>query len=180
MNNLLRKYSIYITLLLVFWISSGMVNHPLKMSTTKFSAKGDQLSFQVRMYSDDVSSGMSQITKKAFPYEIESLNASQKKVLEKYLSENLGVKINSALTTLKCTALKNDFSNPDAPVIIMEGVVTGNYKASQISTMAVKNTLLFAYSPEQKNIVNILNIKNSDQTLIFNNEEDLNFKNVDF
>ena len=169
-----------VTLCLLIWLSSGFVNHNLKMSKTNISKQGEELHFNVRMFANDLSSGMSLHVKKAFPLVPETLNKEQKSALIKYLSENLSIKINSASTALKCTGVRIDFSNADEPIVIIEGLVTGQFKVGQISEMSIRNTLLFDFSAEQKNIVNISEIKEEDQSLVFYNEKDMNYLNVKF
>lgn len=178
MKCIVKRISTYAAFCLVVWLSCGFVNHALKMSTTNILKQGEQLHFNVRMFANDVSSGMSLHVKKAFPLETEIVNQEQKKALIKYLSENLSVKINSLPTTLKCSDVRVDFSNADEPIVVMEGIVTGQFKVAQISEMSIKNTLLFDFAFEQKNIVNISKIKGEDKTLVFDNEKDMNYLNV--
>jgi len=179
MKWIVKNTSKCVILCLILWLSSGFVNHALKMSNTKISKQGEQLHFNVRMFANDVSSGMSLHVKKAFPLETETLSQEQKTALIKYLSENLNIKINSVPTALKCNGVRVDFSNADEPILIMEGLVTGQFKVGQISEMSIKNTLLFDFAAEQKNIVNISKIKDEDKSLIFYNGTDMNYLNVE-
>ncbi len=66
------------------------------------------------------------------------------------------------------------------PLIILDGVVTGRFDIAHISKMAIKNTLLFAYAPRQKNVVNIFKINKLDKTLVFNNGQDMNCLELGF
>ncbi|MBO9699061.1 MAG: hypothetical protein J7604_02565 [Sporocytophaga sp.] len=180
MKWIFKNKSKYVALCLLLWLSSGFVCHALKMSNTKISKQGEQLYFNVRMFANDVSSGMSLHVKKAFPLETETLSQEQKDALIKYLSENLRIKINSEPTALKCNDVRVDFANADEPIVIIEGWVTGQFKVAQISEMSVKNTLLFDFAAEQKNIVNISKIKEEDKSLVFYNGTDMNYLNVKF
>lgn len=160
-------------------ILCGFVQHQLLMSTTKISIQKGQLTFQVRLFEDDLASCMNTYTKKPFIIEKETIKPEQRSVLEKYLLENLGIKINSTLAVLKCTSVRVDRSNAE-PLIILDGVATGRFDVTKILKMSIKNTLLFAYIPEQKNVVNIVKINEVDRTLVFNNEQDMDYLNVGF
>lgn len=157
----------------------GFVQHQLQMSTTKIFIQQGKLTFQVRLFEDDLVSSMNNYTKKPFAIEKETITVAQKAVLEKYLLENLSMKINANLAVIKCANIRVDHTNAE-PLIILDGVITGRFDIAHISKIAIKNTLLFADAPEQKNVVNIVKINEVDKTLVFNNEQDMNYLEIGY
>ena len=164
------------TLLGLFSFSS----HLLKLSTSKIWIQNEQLSYESRIFLDDLEASMNDYSRQPFQFVNGTITKDQKVIVERYFKECFSVKVNNVLTSVKNTSVEIDLSNIDNPIVVMKGVLESSVKASDISKMEVKNTLLFAYAPEQKNIVNILKIKKVDSVLMFENTKQMSFLPVKF
>lgn len=176
----MKKAVLYSVLVLSFFGLFSFSNHLLKLSTSKIWVQNEQLSYESRIFLDDLEAGMNDYSRQPFQFTNGTITKEQKVIVERYFKECFSVKINNVLTTVKSTSVEIDFSNIDNPIVVMKGVLESSVKASDISKMAVKNTMLFAYAPEQKNIVNILKIKKVDSVLMFENPKNMTYLPVKF
>lgn len=173
---------LYIKILLIVSVVNlfGEEMHPLKMSTTKLYTQNHKLYFQIKLFADDLSAGMSQVVKKAINYEEGELSLYHKSVLQSYVSNNLIFSSPQKKYILQFEKVYADHTNPDMTVVWVEGYVDSNTNIEKIDNILIANTLLFQYCPEQKNLVNVVEVNGLTTTLIFNNDEQNKIEELKF
>jgi hypothetical protein len=177
----MKKVVLYSLSILSLFGLFSYSSHLLKLSTSKIWIQNEQLSYESRIFLDDLEASMNDYSRQPFHFVNGTITKDQKAIVERYFKECFSVKVNNVLTTVKNTSVEIELSSDvDNPIVVMKGVLESSVKASAISKMAVKNTMLFAYVYEQKNIVNILKIKKSDSVLMFENTKNMGYLPVKF
>lgn len=150
-------------------VSSFQILHEIKISTSEITMNKNIMRIQIKMFADDLSSTLSQITKKAVYFNGTTVDPTTLAHLNTYVKSNFAISINdtSIPYTFKSSTVDD---NQDVQIKTVLLVYECTYKNPEaIKTLELKNTLLFDGSPEQKNISKIT-LENKDvKTLTFEN-----------
>ena len=79
--------------------------------------------------------------------------------------------VNNQAAEVVCQDIAFNKNNPDTWVVVYTGQIQTYVPLAKIDQLTIRNDLLFEVCPEQKNIVNILNLNGINETLTFSNEE---------
>jgi hypothetical protein len=177
----MKIVALLIFVFFAMWMCS-YINHSLKISTTTITYSQIKMHMKVKMVADDLTQGLSQYAKTRTSYEDGILNANAIKVLKNYMNENIEMNMNgNQLIDFNYDNIYVDHKNPDMPVVYVEMSSKKQILNTDIKNIKMKNSLLFQYNPEQKNIVNFINIKTQeDQVLTFSNQENKSQQIVNF
>ncbi len=166
-----------VTLLLL--VSSSMVMHPLKMSTTELSYKEGKIIVKTKMFTDDLE--MTMRTHCNTPT-IDLVNIGFDKTaticLKKHYFNNFKISQNGKEIKLN---FKKVYLNAQKEVSYVE-LESNRVNLARNLKLQVLNTLLFQNIPEQKNIINAdLEGKGKfDKTVIFEHEKEETVKDLSF
>ncbi len=145
--------------------------HEIKISTSEIDYKNNTLQIRIKLFADDVSSALSQQTKKHVPFEGTTIDAHTLLFLNQYVQSNFVMSINGTVISYqyKKSVIEENLAAEIKTVYL---VYEAPYKStSAIKSVQIKNTLLFDAIPEQKNISKITLFPNGEtKLLIFENQ----------
>lgn len=128
------------------------------------------MQIRIKLFADDLSSVLSQITKKPVYFNGTTVDPTTLGYLNSYVKSNFSISINNTPVayTFKSSTVDN---NQDAQIKTVWVVYECTYKNPEaIKTFELKNTLLFDGIPEQKNISKIILEHKEAKTLTFENQ----------
>ncbi len=177
MRNYLYIFGVFILLLSY----SFCPVHALKISTSEILQKDKNLQIKIKLFADDLGSGLSQICKKNVPLEGASIDKQTLLALNPYIFKNFQISVNNAEVKMlfKKSLIEEDQAAGTKIVWLFYEV--GNVGNQKIKTMALRNTLLFDAIPEQKNISTVkLFQEENTKTILFENQNGDSIKQIQF
>lgn len=130
------------------------------------------MQIKIKFFADDLSSSLSQLTKKAVLFNGTEVDASTLAHLNAYVKSNFAISINNTpiAYTFKSSLVDDNLSTQIKTVWVTYECSYKNPEA--IKTFELKNTLLFDGIPEQKNISKIMLENREAKTLTFDNQNE--------
>lgn len=130
------------------------------------------MQIKIKFFADDLSSTLSQITKKAVLFNGTEVDAATLAHLNTYVKSNFAISINNTPVTytFKSSLVDDNLSTQIKTVWVTYECSYKNPEA--IKTFELKNTLLFDGIPEQKNISKIMLENREAKTLTFDNQNE--------
>jgi hypothetical protein len=174
----MKTFKIALVTLLVL-VSSSMVMHPLKMSTTELTYKEGKLVIKTKMFTDDL-----EMTMRAHCNvpTIDLVNIGFDKMattcLKKHYFNNFKISQNGKEIKLN---FKKVYLNAQKEVSYVE-LESNKVTLTTNVKLKIQNTLLFQNIPEQKNIINadLEGTGKFDKTIIFEHEKEETVKDLGF
>lgn len=120
-----------------------------------------ELQITARIFIDDLDKAISQKNNKPFYLCTKKETADADKYLNQYITENMQIKINGNLKSLKVLGRETEDD-------ILIFYITAEAKG-KIKTLEVKNTILFETFPDQQNIINT-KINSNKKSLLLTND----------
>ncbi len=78
---------VFLSLVLVF-IASRLVPHPLKLSTMKLFQEKNRIQFECRIFQEDLDAAIQELLKKPYPF-YQHLGQEEKEVLSRYFRKKV-------------------------------------------------------------------------------------------
>lgn len=150
--------------------------HPLKMSVTDIVHKDNKLYVKIKLFTDDL-----EMTLRTFcnQPQIDLVNIGFDKTatscLQKHINVNLALKWNYKAVVLKFKKVSLSESKEVCYVEMESSAIP----PAKVSSVYVKNTLMFQNLPEQKSVVNIT-ARESTKTLIIEHEKEESSKQIEW
>lgn len=167
-----------ITLLIAF--SNFQILHEIKISTSEITMSKNIMQIRIKLFADDLSSCLSQITKKQVDFNGTTVDAATLTHLNPYIKSNFAISINNIPVSYAFKSSSVD-DNKDTQIKTVWLVYECSYKNPQaIRTFELKNTLLFDGIPEQKNISKIMLEHKEAKTLTFENINNNTRKSIQY
>jgi hypothetical protein len=169
-----------LTLLCLLLIGNAHAVHPLKMSVADMVYKDKKMHLKFKVFADDFGVELSLFCNKPVTFTSQTPSAEVQSCLQTYMKQNFACLVNGNELTFHLKTTKVEEGNSGIIVVWLE-YESLPFSVTSFKTIKVRDSLLFRFKGEQKNMVNIdLFSGENIQTLQFDNRDGPVMKEIVF